>query len=79
MNENIFAHMEFVRREQQTEEPRTEEKRICREEFEQAVRAAAEKLIADPKVEGMSKMMIPLMGTVFARTMEEILFGKKEG
>lgn len=74
MNKNIFAHMEFVGR-----APQPEEKRITREEFEAAVHAAVEKLVDDPKVEGMAKFLIPTIGMTFACQMEEILFVKKEG
>lgn len=74
MDGNIFAHMEFLGR-----APQQEEKRITREEFEAAMHAAADNVMNDPKCEGMAKLMIPLTGMTFARQMEEILFGKKEG
>ena len=74
MNENIFAHMEFVGR-----APQQEEKRITREEFRSAISTTVEKLVNDPKVEGIAKFLIPTIGMTFACQMEEILFGKKEG
>jgi hypothetical protein len=74
MDENIFAHMEFLGR-----APQPEEKRVTREEFRMAVSAAVDKLVSDPKVEGMAKFLIPTIGITFACQMEEILFGKKEG
>lgn len=77
MDEKYFAHMSFVGRREETTQPKQEDKKISREEFRHATHEAAEKLIADPKIEGFAKMMIPLMGTVFACTMEEILFGKE--
>lgn len=78
MDGNIFAHMEFVGRASQPTEPQPEEKRITREEFETAVHLSVEKLVNDPKVEGMAKFLIPTIGMTFAFQMKEILFGKEE-
>ena len=74
MERNIFVDMEFVRR-----APQPEEKRINREEFQAAVHAAVENIMNDPKIEGMGKILVPMVGMTFAGQMEEILFGKKEG
>lgn len=77
MDEKYFAHMSFMGRREEPTESKQENKKISREEFRHAMHEAAEKLIVDPKIEGLAKMMIPLMGTTFACTMEEILFGKE--
>lgn len=79
MKESIFEHMDFLERGSLPECMQPEEKRITRKEFQAAVAAAVRDIAVDPTIEGMEKIMIPIMGMTFAAKVEEILFGKEEG
>lgn len=71
--ESIFAHMEFLEK-----APAAEEKRITRAEFKEAVKTVVDEMIADPNIEGMAKLLIPMTGAMFADKMEAVLFGKEK-
>lgn len=60
------------------EEKAMEEKRITREEFDDAIKKTMESMMEDENIEGMAKMMIPLTGMIFAKKMEDILFGENK-
>ena len=47
---------------------------INKAEFDAAMKKVAEDLTNDPKLEGMSKLLMPLTGMTFAAKMAEILF-----
>lgn len=51
-----------------------DERRISKIEFDSAVHQVTEKMISDPKLEGMAKLMVPLTGSMFADEMKKILF-----
>ena len=51
-----------------------DERRISKEEFETAAKQVMEQMVADPKLEGMAKLMVPLTGRMFADDMKKILF-----
>ena len=52
----------------------SEEKRITKEEFDNAVKQVMEELVKDEELEGMAKLMIPMTGAMFASKMKTILF-----
>jgi hypothetical protein len=56
------------------EEIQMEEKRISVQEFDVAVKKVVEDMMADTKLEGMAKLTVPLIGTMFASNMEKVLF-----
>lgn len=56
-----------------------EERKISIEEFDKAVETAVRELLDDPKLEGTTRFMIPLTGTMFASKMRRILFKKGDG
>lgn len=47
---------------------------INKAEFDKAKEKVADEFLNDPRLEGMSKMLMPLTGLTFAGKMEEILF-----
>ena len=52
-----------------------EEKRIItKEQFDEAVKGAIEAMFAEKRLEGESKLMTTLAGTVFVAKVREILF-----
>lgn len=53
------------------------EKKITREEFNQAVKAVIAEWVNDPDLEGIDKLLIPMTGAAFASKVREILFGKE--
>ena len=53
-----------------------EEKKITVEEFDGAVKQVMSNMIDDDKLQGMSKLIVPLVGTIFAKDMRKILFGE---
>lgn len=55
-----------------------EEKRITKAEFDAAVVATTDKMANDEHPEGMSKFLVPLTGTMFAKEMRDILFPEDE-
>lgn len=55
-----------------------EEKKITKAEFDKAVAAVTEKMANNDKLEGMSKFIVTLTGTMFAREMRDILFPEDE-
>lgn len=55
-----------------------EEKKITKAEFDAAMVATTDKMANDERLEGMSKFMVPLTGTMFAREMRDILFPEDE-
>ena len=55
-----------------------EEKRITKAEFDAAVVATTDKMVNDERLEGMSKFIVPLTGTMFAKEMRDILFPDDE-
>lgn len=54
-----------------------EEKKITREDFDQAVKATISEMVEDPGLEGMGKLLIPMTGAMFASKVKEKLFGKE--
>lgn len=54
-----------------------EEKKITREEFDQAVKATISEMVKDPELEGIGKLLIPMTGAAFASEVKEKLFGKE--
>lgn len=48
------------------------------EEFDAAVQQAIHNQVSDPKLEGMSKVLIPMTGAIFAGDVRKILFGTTE-
>lgn len=56
-----------------------EEKRISKEQFEDAVKKAIDAMFEETRLEGESKIMTALAGTVFAAKMKEILFDENKG
>ncbi len=55
-----------------------EEKRISKEQFEDAVKKTIDAMFDDERLEGESKLMTALAGTVFASKMKEILFDENK-
>jgi hypothetical protein len=55
-----------------------EEKKISKVEFDEAVKQAIREQVNDPDIEGMGKLLIPMMGMLFASKVKEILFGKED-
>ena len=53
------------------------EKKITREEFNQAVEAVIAEWVNDPDLEGIEKLLIPMTGAAFASKVRKILFGKE--
>ena len=51
-----------------------EEKRISKQQFEAAMDKVMSDMLKDEKLSGMSKLLVPLMGTKFAIDMIAILF-----
>ena len=47
---------------------------INKAEFDAAMKKVAEDMANDPRLEGMSKMLMPLTGMTFASKMADILF-----
>lgn len=56
----------------------TGEKLIDRAELRKAVKEVMCKQMNEPELEGMAKLLVPMIGTTFACEIEEILFGKKD-
>ena len=57
----------------------SEEKRISREEFDEAVKTVTDDFLKDKDHDGMAKMMVLLTGMMFAGKVKEILFGDSKG
>lgn len=55
-----------------------EEKKISKVEFDKAVKQAIHEQVNDPNIEGMGKLLIPMMGMLLATKVKEILFGKED-
>ena len=53
-----------------------DEKRISAEEFDAAVEKVIADMLKDEHIEGMSRLVIPLTGTLFASKMRTVLFGE---
>ena len=53
-----------------------EERKVTMVEFDEVVKGALKKLIDDKEIDGMAKVMMPLMGTMFASKMRFTLFGE---
>ena len=53
-------------------------KKISKVEFDEAVKQAIHEQVNDPDIEGMGKLLIPMMGMLFASKVKEILFGKED-
>ena len=53
------------------------EKKITREEFDQAVKATIKEMVEDPELEGIEKLLIPMTGSYFALKVRKKLFGKE--
>ena len=51
-----------------------EEKRISMEQFDEAVKKGLEELTADEELKGEMRVIVPLMGMMFASKMKRILF-----
>ena len=51
---------------------------ITKEQFDNAVVETMNELVDDPRIEGMSKLLIPLTGMALAGHMREKLFGKPD-
>ena len=56
----------------------SEEKRISREEFDIAVKKVIEEMMKDEELEGMAKLMIPLIVSMFSSKVISILFKESE-
>ena len=54
-----------------------EEKKITREDFDQAVKATISAMVKDPELEGINKLLIPMTGAAFASKVKKKLFGKE--
>ena len=54
------------------------EKKITREEFDQAVKATVGEIVKYPELEGIEKLLIPMKGAAFASKVRKILFGKEK-
>lgn len=55
-----------------------EEKEITTAEFDDVVQAVTKETMSDPNLEGMSKLIVPLVGTIFASKMRKILFDENK-
>lgn len=55
-----------------------EEKRITKKEFDDAVVKAIDAVFDEKRLEGESRFMVSLSGMVFAKKIEEILFGENK-
>lgn len=55
-----------------------EEKKISKVEFDKAVKQVIHEQVNDPNIEGMGKLLIPMMGMLFVTKVKEILFGKED-
>lgn len=53
------------------------EKKISREEFDQAVKATISEMLRDPEFEGTDGMLITMTGAVFISKVRKKLFGKE--
>lgn len=53
-------------------------KMVTVEEFDAAVKEVMKNQVADPKLDGMGKLLIPLTGVIFAKEVKAVLFGKAE-
>lgn len=51
---------------------------ITREQFKKANKQVIDEMMNDDKLQGMSKLLIPLTGSMFADKMEKILFGEEK-
>lgn len=54
------------------------EKKITAEKFDDAVKQAMEEIVDDPEIEGVAKLLIPLVGIAFTRYVRKILFGEEK-
>lgn len=54
-----------------------EEKAITQAEYNKAVKEVMQKEISDPKLEGMGKVLIPMVGMIFAKKIAAVLFGSE--
>ena len=54
------------------------EKAITKAEFDKAFAVVTEKMVNDDHLEGMARFLAPMIGTVFAKEMREILFPEDE-
>lgn len=60
------------------------EKKITKAEYDKAVMEVMKHEINDPNLEGMGKLLIPMVGMIFAKKISAVLFGgdvenKEEG
>nr|DAP09268.1 MAG TPA: hypothetical protein [Caudoviricetes sp.] len=61
-----------------------DEKKITKAEYDKAVMEVMKREINDPNLEGMGKLLIPMVGMIFAKKIAAVLFGgdvenKEEG
>ena len=55
---------------------KVQKKKVSAEEFDAAVKEVIKNQVADPKLDGMGKLLIPLTGVIFAKEVKAILFGE---
>lgn len=55
-----------------------EPKVITKKQFEDAYNQVAEEMMNDDKLQGMNKLIVPLLGSRLADKMKKILFDNKE-
>ena len=60
------------------EEKAMEEKRITREEFDNAVIEVIVDMVNEEVLEGTAKLIVPMTGSMFASKMRRILFGENQ-
>lgn len=72
----MIENNDMVYRSENTQEA-TGEILINKEEFDDAVRKAIEKIGEDSRVKGMSGFILVMAGTSFASDMRRILFGEE--
>lgn len=61
-----------------------DEKKITKAEYDKAVMEVMKREINDPNLEGMGKLLIPMVGMIFVKKIAAVLFGgdvenKEEG
>lgn len=52
-----------------------DEKKITKAEYDKAVMEVMKCEINDPKLEGLGKLLIPMVGMIFAKKIATVLFG----
>lgn len=55
-----------------------DEKKITKAEYDKAVMEVMKCEINDPNLEGLGKLLIPMVGMIFAKKIAAVLFGSDE-